>query len=77
MAVLAFAQHRSNETGRDIISILQNLPQELKEARAEWQQKAMVAMEEGKKAAAEREAEIYRELSAQEPVGQEIPGYIV
>jgi len=77
VATIAFAQYRSSETGRDIVTVLQNLPQELKEAQAEWQQKAMDAMEEGKRAAAEREAEIDRELDVHETHEQEVPDFIV
>ncbi len=65
-AVLAYAQYRSNQTGKDIVTILQNLPDELKKSQAEWQQRLLTAMEAGKQAAAEKEAEIEQELSAQE-----------
>ncbi len=65
-AVMAFAQYRSNRTGRDLVTVLQNLPEELKEAQAEWQECLLAAMDAGRKAAAEKEEQIERELSAHE-----------
>ena len=65
-AIVAFAQYRSNQTGKDIVTIMQNLPQEIKEAQAEWQQRLLTAMEAGRQAAGEKEAEIEQALSAQE-----------
>lgn len=62
IAVVAYAQKRSAETGKDIMTVLSNLPDELKRSQAEWQKKLEVAVDAGKKAAAEKEAEIEREL---------------
>lgn len=74
-ATLAFAQYRSNETGRDIVTVLGNLPEELKQAEAEWQERLMRAVAVGRQAAGEREEEIERELSAQETGIREIPDF--
>lgn len=78
-AVLAFAQYRSHETGRDMVTVLKNLPEELKQSRAEWQERVEKALQEGKQAAAEREAQIDRELSgtAETADREEVPDYIV
>jgi hypothetical protein len=64
--VVFFAQKRSAETGKDIKEILANLPAELKVAGDEWKQKMNDAAEAGKRAMAEREAEIDRELEQEE-----------
>lgn len=61
-AVMLYAQRRSQRTGRDLGTVLSNLPQELKETKAELEQKVRVALERGRRAAAEKEAEIDREL---------------
>ena len=77
IAIIAYAQHRSNETGKDILSVLNNLPEELKQSQAEWQERLMRAMEAGKQAAAEKEAEIEQELNAQDTQPQEVPDFVV
>ncbi len=76
-AVLAFAQYRSNVTGRDLVTVLENLPQELKEAGSEWQARLKQAMAAGRQAATEREEEIERELAGQESDRQEVPDAVV
>ncbi len=65
-AAIFYAQKRSQETGKDIVEVLGNLPAELKESGAGWQQKLMVAVDAGKQAAAAKEAEIDHQLGRQE-----------
>lgn len=77
VAVIAYAQYRSNETGKDIVTVLKNLPEELKQSQSEWQERLMKAMEDGKQAAAEKEAEIDEKLRAQETQSEEVPDYVV
>jgi len=65
-AVLVYAQRRSEKTGRNVGTVLTNLPDELNETRGELEQQIREALEAGKKAAAEKEAEIDRQLAATE-----------
>jgi Sec-independent protein translocase protein TatA len=78
-AVLAFAEYRSRETGRDLATVLKNLPDELKQSQAEWQERLGKAVEEGKQAASRREAEIDQELTgiAKTEHKEEVPDFIV
>jgi len=62
-AVLVYAQRRAEKTGRDMGAVLANLPGELKQTQAELQQEVKEAVEVGRKAATEREAEFDRELA--------------
>jgi len=63
VAVTAYAQRRAGRTGRDMGQVLSNLPDELRQSRAEFEQELKEAVAAGKKAAAEREAEFDRELA--------------
>lgn len=65
-AVVIYAQRRSQKTGRDLVEVLLNLPQELKETKAELQVQLMAALDKGRQAAAQKEAEIDRELKEAE-----------
>jgi hypothetical protein len=76
-AALVYAKQRSAQTGKDVMSVLFNLPAELKESQAQWQQRLKEAVEVGKKAAAEKEAEIDRELEGEEAPVTSVPDYIV
>jgi hypothetical protein len=59
-------------------TVLSNLPEELKQSQAEWQQRLREAVEVGKQAAAAREAEIDRELGKdEEPTATPVADYIV
>lgn len=60
--LLIYAQKRSEKTGKDIGTVLSNLPEELQETKEQLQHRAKVALEAGKQAAAEKEAEIDRQL---------------
>jgi hypothetical protein len=71
-AVLMYAQRRSERTGRDVGTVLSDLPGELRETRAELEKQLRKALEMGKKAAGEKEAEIERQLSADEPASSEV-----
>ena len=62
IAVAVYTQKLSSETGRDFMTVLLKLPEELKQSQAEWQKRLEHAVDAGKKAAAEKEAEIEREL---------------
>lgn len=64
-AVLYYAHRRSAETGRDIFTVLSRLPQELQESWEVWQVRLQEAVEVGKRAAAEREAEIEKGLAGE------------
>jgi Sec-independent protein translocase protein TatA len=80
-AILAFAEYRSRETGRDLSTVLKNLPDEFKQSQSEWQERLRKALEEGKLAANRREAEIdseLREAGAKENRDrEETPDFIV
>ena len=73
VAVMVYAQRRSARTGKDVVTILSNLPAELKESQAEWQERLMEAVEVGRQAAAEREAELERDLSGDRPQAPQAP----
>lgn len=60
---VVYAQRRAQKTGRDVGTVLSNLPDELRQTKAELEQDVKEAMEVGKKAAVEREAEFDRELA--------------
>lgn len=67
-AVFIYAQRRSQKTGKDMEEVLRNLPQELMETKMELEQQIRAALDRGRRAAAEKEAEIDRELKeAEEP----------
>ena len=76
-AVMVYAQRRAAGTGRDIGAVLANLPNELKETRAELEQEVKAAVEAGKKAAAEREAEFDREFSRPDSGISPMPDFLV
>lgn len=65
-AVLVYAERRAEKTGRDVGAVLSNLPEELKDTRQELKKSLKKAMEAGKLAATEKEAEIDRQLEAAE-----------
>jgi hypothetical protein len=71
-AVWMYAQRRSQQTGRDITTVLSNLPEELKQTKSELQREMKSAMSAGKRAAAEKEAQIDRELKEAE---SGVPGH--
>ena len=77
VAVLVYAQRRSAQTGRDVVTVLSNLPEELKESQVEWQGRLRKAVEIGKEAAAAREAEIDRELGEPQTQATPVTDYIV
>lgn len=70
-----YARQRAAETGKDIPSVIANLPEELRESWAEWQDSARVAMEAGMKAAREREADIEESLAGGHESENAISGY--
>lgn len=76
-ALLLYAKNRSDKTGRDIGTVLSNLPDELKETRGELQKEVKIALEAGKRAAAEKEAEIDRQLESEEKAPTVIQDYAV
>ena len=75
-AVVIYAQKRAAETGRDTMSVLANLPEELKQSQAVWQEKLEKAVEVGKEAAARKEEEIDRQLEEKPPAAPGVD-YIV
>lgn len=77
VAVVLFARYRSAVTGRDMRSVIENLPEELRQAGEECRQRLGAAFEEGKVAAARREAEIEAELSVAGTSAGEAPDYVV
>lgn len=70
-----YARQRAEATGRDIHSVLANLPEELRGSWAEWQASARVALEAGMKAAREREADIEESLAGGAESENAISGY--
>lgn len=76
-AVYAYAQRRSEMTGRDMGAVLTNLPQELKDSSGVFRQHMGEAALAGRKAAMEREAEIDRQLNGEEDLEVTIKDYIV
>ena len=60
VAIVAYARRRADKTGRDMGAVLSNLPDELKQSRAEFQQEVKEAVEVGKKAAVDAEADFDR-----------------
>ena len=75
-AVVVYAQKRAAETGRDTMTVLANLPAELKESQTVWQEKLETALEAGKEAAARKEVEIDRQLE-EKPAAAPGVDYIV
>ncbi|MHB1389799.1 MAG: hypothetical protein ACYCXF_00985 [Thermoleophilia bacterium] len=65
--VLVYAQHRGEKTGRDVGTVLSNLPQEVNGTRDELRQQLSRAVAAGKRAAADKEAQIDRQLADEEP----------
>jgi len=65
-AVFVYAQRRSSATGRDIGAVLSNLPRELRESSEMLKKNMDEAAAVGRRAAAEREAEIERQLEGDE-----------
>lgn len=65
-AVVLYAERRAEKTGRDVGAVLANLPEELKATRTQLQKNLRQAMEAGKQAAADKEAQIDRQLEAAE-----------
>lgn len=61
-----FARRRSAGTGRDIVEVMADLPDELRKAAAEIKVRASESITIARKAAAEREAEIDRLIEAEE-----------
>ncbi|MHB9111441.1 MAG: hypothetical protein ACYC4D_02280 [Thermoleophilia bacterium] len=76
-AVVVYAQRRAQKTGRDMGSVLTNLPNELKETRSEMEREVKEAVEVGKKAAVEREAEFDREFAEADSGISPIPDFLV
>lgn len=64
--VVLFARKRSAATGKDIAAIMSDLPAELKQAGGELKQRLQESIGIARQAAAEREAEIDREIAAAE-----------
>jgi len=77
VALVVYAQRRAQKTGRDLGSVLTNLPDELKGTRAELEQEVKYAVEVGKKAAVEREAEFDREISVGDSGISRMPDFLV
>lgn len=77
VAIVAFAYYRNSVTGRDMMTVIENLPEELREAGEEWKQRLQAAVSEGKMAAARREAEIEAELAGVENEAALAPDYVV
>ncbi|MBE0428334.1 MAG: hypothetical protein IBX61_00475 [Thermoleophilia bacterium] len=65
-ALIYYAKRRAEKTGRDMGAVIANLPQELKETRSEVEQQVRKATEIGRQAAAEKVAEIDRQLRAED-----------
>jgi hypothetical protein len=76
-AVYIYAQRRADKTGRDVGSVLTNLPNELMETRSEMEREVKEAVEVGKKAAVEREAEFDREFAEADSGISPIPDFLV
>ncbi len=76
-ATVIYAQKRSQQTGRDVVDVLGNLPAELKESGSEWQQKLRLAVDAGKQAAAAKEAEIEQQLGQREEQPSRAADYAV
>jgi len=76
-AVVVYAQRRAQKTGRDMGSVLTNLPNELKETRSEMEREVKEAVEVGKKAAVEREAEFDKEFAEADSGISPIPDFLV
>jgi len=76
-ALLYYAQRRAEKTGRDVGTVLGNLPNELKESRSEMEKEVRQAVEVGKKAAVEREAEFDREFAEADSGISPIPDFLV
>ncbi|MHB0866149.1 MAG: hypothetical protein ACYC6B_02460 [Thermoleophilia bacterium] len=66
-AVLVYAQHRGEKTGRDVGTVLSHLPEELNGTRDELKRQLGKAVEAGRRAAADTEAQIDRQLAEEEP----------
>ncbi len=77
VAVVVYAKKRADATGRDVGTVLSNLPEELKETRNELEQDVKVAVEVGKKAAAEREIEFEKELGGADKEISPMPDFLV
>ena len=77
VAVVVYAQRRAEKTGRDMGAVLANLPGELKQTQAELQQEVKEAVEVGRKAAIEREAEFDRELAGADSGISPMPDFLV
>lgn len=67
LALAAYVYDRRARTGADVLTILGQLPADLRRLRGEVQRRALRALEEGRAAAREREAEIVRRLEAAAP----------
>lgn len=76
-AVVVYAQRRAQKTGRDMGSVLTNLPNELKDTRSEMEREVKEAVEVGKKAAVDREAEFDREFADADSGISPIPDFLV
>lgn len=75
-ALVIYVQRRSQQTGRDVTQVLSNLPEELIQTKAVLEKRLKTALAIGKKAAAEKEAEIDHQLRSQEnPAPPESPDY--
>lgn len=72
-----YARQRAAETGRDIPSVIANLPEELAESWAEWQSRARVAIDAGMVAAREREENIEESLAGGGGSENSVAGYPV
>ncbi len=66
-AMIIYAQKRSAETGKDTMTVLSNLPDELKKSQAELKIKVEKAVEAGKRAADRKEKEIDQQLEEKPP----------
>ncbi len=66
-ATIIYAQKRAAETGKDMMTVLSNLPDELKKTQAELKIKIDKAVNAGKQAADRKEKEIDRQLEEKPP----------
>lgn len=67
LALAAYVYDRRARTGADVLTVLRQLPADLRRLRDEAQRRAVRALEEGCEAARRREAELVRQLEAAGP----------
>ncbi|MCL6106145.1 MAG: hypothetical protein M1309_02175 [Actinobacteria bacterium] len=66
-ATIIYAQKRAAETGKDMMTVLSNLPDELKKTQADLKIRIEKAVNAGKQAADRKEKEIDQQLEEKPP----------